>query len=829
MKVVVRVATLGALLAVAQPAWAQSALPLTHPAAPTRTTITPADLMTRLYLYADDSMMGRAAGTEYNLKATAYIAAEVRRMGLTPAGDSGGYFQNVPLVKREFDTHSSLAVDGATLRPWDDYVPRDPRRATKTLSGTQVVYAGMLGDSTMLTPDQAAGKFIIIGVRCGPNLPPSAQVNRGALLGRYRSAAGIAVASLDSMPPGLRAFFREPQYALHDGAQPADTIVLPSYVYATFAVAQNMLGAPLEGLRAGAVGKTVTGSVGFSESPAPARNVVAILPGGDAALRGEYVAIGAHNDHVGFDHTPVDHDSIRAYNGAERRLEQAAPGQPVTQEQRAQIHVNVDSLHRGRTARPDSIFNGADDDGSGTVAVLEIAENFAGTRVRPKRSLIFVWHTGEELGLFGSQYFTDHPTVPRDSIVAQLNMDMVGRGRAEDETLGGPAYLQLIGTRRLSTELGDLIETVNKARRQPFAFDYQFDASGHPEQYYCRSDHYMYARYGIPIAFFTTGGPPRLSPGDRRAAVHRLRQAHQRRAVRARRRGGGREPGSPRGGGQAEAGSARQLRAVAQPLVRTNEGAPRGAPFWSGLRRRRWRRATGGTEVFDRPIVVDGEMIETSRGAPGRAVTGSDTVVEQHTRLAHRSRNVVAISDNAVRLGKPDARDPAEQERERLHVERLRRAEGDEYVAVVQGGYAAERQGVAHEQRIDGRLACGHFTARQPLDPCLGPEQLEHQTAGCGRWERVDSIYVDNRVPRWQTSGIVDQDQRVVVRLGRFVGNGDLGVPAGQEIAQRQARSVLVVRGAETRGYLGVIDDRLDGARCDDGVTTEDDRDSYEH
>jgi len=506
MQVVVRFATLGALLAAAQPARAQTALPLKHAAAPTRTAITPADLMTRLYLYADDSMMGRAAGTEYNLKATAYVAAEAHRIGLVPAGDSGGYFQSVPLVKREFDARSSLAVDGATLRPWEDYVPRDPRRATKAIDGTQAVYAGTLGDSTMLTPDQAAGKFLVIGVRFGPNLPPNAQVNRGAILGRYRTAAGIAVASLDSMSPGLRAFFREPQYALHDAAQPVDTIGVPAYVYVTAAVAQRLLGAPLEGLKAGAVGKTVQGTLGFAESPAPARNVVGILPGSDPARRGEYVAIGAHNDHVGFDHTPVDHDSIRAYNGAERRLELAAPGQQVTMEQRAQIRVNVDSLHRGHAARPDSIFNGADDDGSGTVAVLEIAESFAGTRVRPKRSLIFVWHTGEELGLFGSQYFTDHPTVPRDSIVAQLNMDMVGRGRAEDETLGGPAYLQLIGTRRLSTELGDLIETVNKARRQPLAFDYQFDASGHPEQYYCRSDHYMYARYGIPIAFFTTGG-----------------------------------------------------------------------------------------------------------------------------------------------------------------------------------------------------------------------------------------------------------------------------------------------------------------------------------
>src|SRR5258705_3223192 len=149
MKVVVRFATLGALLAAAQPARAQSALPLKHTAAATKTAITPADLMTRLYLYADDSMMGRAAGTEYNLKATAYVAAEVRRMGLQPGGDSGTFFQNVPLVKREFDTHSSVVVDGATLRPWDDYVPRDPRRATKTFDAAQVVFARTLGDSTI--------------------------------------------------------------------------------------------------------------------------------------------------------------------------------------------------------------------------------------------------------------------------------------------------------------------------------------------------------------------------------------------------------------------------------------------------------------------------------------------------------------------------------------------------------------------------------------------------------------------------------------------------------------------------------------------------------
>ena len=158
-----------------------------------------------------------------------------------------------------------------------------------------------------------------------------------------------------------------------------------------------------------------------------------------------------------------------------------------------------------RPARRDSILNGADDDGSGTVAVLELAEYFAKAVARPKRSLLFVWHTGEEMGLIGSNWFTRHPTVPRDSIVAQLNIDMIGRGTATDIEGGGPAYLQVIGSRRLSTELGALVDTANAQGKHGFTFDYQYDADGHPANYYCRSDHYMYARFGIPIAFFTTG------------------------------------------------------------------------------------------------------------------------------------------------------------------------------------------------------------------------------------------------------------------------------------------------------------------------------------
>jgi Zn-dependent M28 family amino/carboxypeptidase len=158
-----------------------------------------------------------------------------------------------------------------------------------------------------------------------------------------------------------------------------------------------------------------------------------------------------------------------------------------------------------RRARLDSVFNGADDDGSGSIAMLEIAEAFANAEVRPRRSIIFIWHTAEEKGLYGASWFSDNPTVPRDSIVANLNLDMVGRGGEDEIEGGGPGYMQLIGSRRLSTELGDLVEEVNTTGGHGFVFDYQYDADGHPENYYCRSDHWMYARYGIPIVFFSTG------------------------------------------------------------------------------------------------------------------------------------------------------------------------------------------------------------------------------------------------------------------------------------------------------------------------------------
>jgi Zn-dependent M28 family amino/carboxypeptidase len=105
-------------------------------------------------------------------------------------------------------------------------------------------------------------------------------------------------------------------------------------------------------------------------------------------------------------------------------------------------------------------------------------------------------------------HYTDNPTVPRDSIVTMINLDMIGRGRATDLPGGGPGYVQAIGSRRLSSELGRIVDEVAGATTPRVQLDYQYDAPRHPQQFYCRSDHYMYARYGIPVAFFSTGGHP---------------------------------------------------------------------------------------------------------------------------------------------------------------------------------------------------------------------------------------------------------------------------------------------------------------------------------
>ena len=483
-------------------------LPLKLAPAPTVAAITERDLMTRIYLFADDSMEGRRAGSEGNQRATAYIERELRRLGLEPAGDGGSFFQAVPIVRRALDRNITLSVDDRPLTLGADFVPYGGRGNPRDIDGARVIYGGVWRDAgtVALTAEQVKGRAVVFTLPEGDAEGGDEFESIPRITGSSPlvSAAAVIFVNLEEMPQRTRRAASTASIGLAAGRAGA-TMMVPRSIYVSRRAAEQMFGAAPVTLAPGTLGRTLRGSIANVETPTPARNVVAVLRGSDERLRGQYVALGAHNDHIGVLEAPVDHDSLRAWNLEQWRRRGMYAGLPaLTREQRSAIAVNVDSLRRVRPARRDSINNGADDDGSGSMALLEIAELLASAKERPRRSVVFVWHTGEEIGLLGSRWFADHPTVPRDSIVTQINVDMIGRGRAEDIQGGGPGYLAVVGARRLSSELGEIVDAANRAQPTPLDFDYRLDASGHPENIYCRSDHYNYARYGIPVVFYFT-------------------------------------------------------------------------------------------------------------------------------------------------------------------------------------------------------------------------------------------------------------------------------------------------------------------------------------
>ena len=492
----------GATLSLAATAVAQA--PRTKAANTTRTSITADDLRSRLFLIAHDSMMGRQPGQLGNYQAAEYVASEFKRIGLEPAGENGTYFQTVPFMLLVGDPSSSLEAGGARFTLGDDVLLFGVPTTTRTLAGTQVVYGGSTTDpANWIGADVASGKIVVLDVRPGPDGVRSTRgLQRLLREPKFARAAMVAIAGLDLLGAEQRSAIRGGRLTV-DTSRSASA---PLLGFISPAMATALLGGEASAMNPGTVGKTVNGRIGFVAQPVayPARNVVAVLRGSDRALRGQYVALTAHNDHVGFDHNPVDHDSLRAFNRVVRPMGADSPPRAATPDELSRINAIRDSLRAVNKPRLDSIRNGADDDGSGTVSILEIAEAMVGAP-RPRRSILFVSHTGEESGLVGSAWFTDHSTVPIDSIVAEIDQDMVGRGTAQDLPDAGPAYLEVIGAKRVSREFGEILEAVNAAQPKPFVFNYTYDAPGHPLQYYCRADHYNYARYTIPAVALSRG------------------------------------------------------------------------------------------------------------------------------------------------------------------------------------------------------------------------------------------------------------------------------------------------------------------------------------
>jgi hypothetical protein len=499
-----------------------------------RGTVREADLRQWLTYLASDQLEGRATFSEGLGLAAAYLAEQLRSFGVRPGGDDGTYFQRVRVLGIKSTDRSTVTVEvaGETRTFKDGAGAVFPKNVggKRRFEVDRVEFLGYGLDAPLAKHSDYAGKdvkgkvVVWLGA-AGPEGLDARQYRR-LLTGRHRYATDRmqAAASLgpelprfrpgqdadarpdldaapapspspspSARPPGLPPGVPVPDFTT---AQRLDKPVPPSvtakdelleFLFSAAEVkypelkqrAARREPLPSFSLKNVRVRFEIDADYEVVRTQFT-RNVVGIVEGADPALKDTYVAFGAHYDHVGY----AEGELTEGTNGP-RRL------------------GAVGRVKEG--AADDRIWNGADDDGSGSVTILGVAKA-AAEGPRPRRSLLFVWHSGEERGLYGSRYFVDYPGVPPDRIVAQLNLDMVGRNR--DDKPGEANTLYLVGSDRISTELHNLNEESNARLPRPLKLDYEMNDPADLEQVYYRSDHYSYAASGIPIIFFTTGLHP---------------------------------------------------------------------------------------------------------------------------------------------------------------------------------------------------------------------------------------------------------------------------------------------------------------------------------
>ncbi len=459
-------------------------------------TIAAAELKDYLSFVACDEMEGRADPSR-GLDLTAkFIATTLSRSGVKPAGDDGTYFQRIALKKEKVvGDGTQVEMAGAKFSYGKDFLAQG---SAGSVTGPMV----FAGDGWFVKSKNIdayreidpKGKVVIVAAAAtAGGLPPGvtfADLSGGkqgedwidpATYARQKGAVGLVV--LNPLLTQVNADTMErTRKAAEEGRYYVEKLrtsaTLPTIV-ANYSLAQAIFNAQRDTARGilmvseGAPGvkpfplspdRKITITVKTASETVISQNVVGVVEGSDPTLKTEYVALGAHYDHIGV----------------------------------------------GRPVNGDTIYNGADDDGSGTVALVTMAEALMKAPRHPKRSVLFVWHMGEEMGLWGSQYFTAFPTVPLDKVVAQLNIDMIGRSRPasdndpRDKDLSGPNELYVIGSKMMSTELGELSEAVN-ANYLKLSFNYKYDDPKDPQQFFYRSDHINYARKGVPIIFYFTG------------------------------------------------------------------------------------------------------------------------------------------------------------------------------------------------------------------------------------------------------------------------------------------------------------------------------------
>jgi hypothetical protein len=384
------------------------------------------------------------------------VASQFKKFGLKPGGENGTWFQRYRISRRRVDPAASSVGFTVKGQRTEARLDRDARLAFggapgKEFDAPAVLMGGAL-NSTDATNADIKGKAVVLVLDYSKPLQPTVQQT---IVSLYEAgAAGVVILSnRDSASFAQRVAAQAQQVSIGVEGLGSKVPVVEVHQRALGSVipalgikleeiraAQDMKVQPLPDLQ---VSFHIKNEV-LDSSSAP--NTIGILEGSDPKLRNEYIVFSAHMDHIG--------------------------------------------ISRGKA---DSINNGADDDGSGTVGVIELAEAFSQKGVRPKRSMIFLTVSGEEKGLYGSAYFTQHPTVPLSDIVADINIDMIGRNWKDTIVAIGKEH----------SDLGATLQKVNAAH--PELRMAAIDDRWPEENFYSRSDHYNFARKGVPILFFFNG------------------------------------------------------------------------------------------------------------------------------------------------------------------------------------------------------------------------------------------------------------------------------------------------------------------------------------
>ena len=414
------------------------------------TRITDADLRRDLFALAGDETKGREGGTIDELSASVWLAERAREAGLQPAGDNGTYFQFFPLERFRVSPSSLVSLGGRSLRLGRDVVPD-----AVGLANISAPLSPVTQESLASAP--LKGTLAVIRYEPAPALgneraagPGAANPLRSWARGVHKTATSLGAAgTIVLVPDSAQDHWNRVAFGFSRG-----TYALDPEGTADQRVAQRT--APLLYVRQSSLPDDIARNSHaeialFTDSfTYPSVNVIAKVPGRDPKLRDEHVLFSAHQDHDG-DRYPVQGDSI---------------------------------------------WNGADDNATTSVALLAIGRAFAASPAR--RSALFIWHGAEERGLMGSRWYVKKPTIPLKQIVAVLNGDMIGRN--------DPKVAALLGAtapHRNSPEFVDMAYAANTAVSK-FEIDTSWDDPGHKEGWYYRSDHLPYARAGIPALFFST-------------------------------------------------------------------------------------------------------------------------------------------------------------------------------------------------------------------------------------------------------------------------------------------------------------------------------------